>query len=100
MKDGKPVLMKEPKVEFIDDGPGMPVGINRFIGRRPVFAFGNSDGDLQMLQYTAAGTGARFMASCITPMPSANGLMTAIPASASSTRRSPRERLRAGPSST
>lgn len=60
-KDGKPVLMKEPKVEFIDDGPGKPVGINRFIGRRPVFAFGNSDGDLQMLQYTAAGSGARFM---------------------------------------
>ena len=59
--DGKPVLMKEPKVEFIDDGPGKPVGINRFIGRRPVFAFGNSDGDLQMLQWTAAGSGARFM---------------------------------------
>ena len=60
-KDGKPVLMKEPKVEFVDDGPGKPVGINRFIGRRPVFAFGNSDGDLQMLQWTAAGGGARFM---------------------------------------
>ena len=60
-KDGKPVLMKEAKVEFIDDGPGKPVGINRFIRRRPVFAFGNSDGDLQMLQYTAAGPGARFM---------------------------------------
>jgi len=60
MKDGKPVLMKEPKVEFIDDGPGKPVGINRFIGRRPIMAFGNSDGDLQMLQYTTAGDGARF----------------------------------------
>jgi phosphoglycolate phosphatase-like HAD superfamily hydrolase len=59
--DGKPVLMKEPKVEFVDDGPGKPVGINRFIGRRPILAFGNSDGDLQMLQWTAAGTGARFM---------------------------------------
>jgi phosphoglycolate phosphatase-like HAD superfamily hydrolase len=58
--DGKPVLIKEPKIEFIDDGPGKPVGINRFIGRRPVFAFGNSDGDLQMLQWTAAGDGARF----------------------------------------
>ncbi|UGY15794.1 haloacid dehalogenase-like hydrolase [Bradyrhizobium septentrionale] len=58
--DGKPVLMKEAKVEFIDDGPGKPVGINRFIGRRPIFAFGNSDGDLQMLQWTAAGQGARF----------------------------------------
>ena len=58
--DGKLVLMKEPKVEFVDDGPGKPVGINRFIGRRPIFAFGNSDGDLQMLQWTMAGSGARF----------------------------------------
>jgi phosphoglycolate phosphatase-like HAD superfamily hydrolase len=57
----KPVLMKEPKIEFIDDGPGKRVGINRFIGRRPVFAFGNSDGDQQMLEWTAAGTGLRFM---------------------------------------
>ncbi len=59
--DGKPTLIKEAKVEFIDDGPGKPVGINRFIGRRPILAFGNSDGDHQMLQYTAAGPGARFM---------------------------------------
>ena len=59
--DGKPVLMKLPKVEFVDDGPGKPVGINRFIGRRPIFAFGNSDGDQQMLEWTAAGSGARFM---------------------------------------
>jgi phosphoglycolate phosphatase-like HAD superfamily hydrolase len=57
--DGRPVLMKLAKVEFIDDGPGKPVGINRFIGRRPVFAFGNSDGDLQMLQWTAAGNQGR-----------------------------------------
>ena len=59
--DGVPVLMKEAKVEFVDDGPGKAVGINRFIGRRPVFAFGNSDGDQQMLEWTAAGAGARFM---------------------------------------
>jgi phosphoglycolate phosphatase-like HAD superfamily hydrolase len=59
--DGKTSLLKLPKIEFIDDGPGKPVGINRFIGRRPIFAFGNSDGDLQMLQYTASGNGARFM---------------------------------------
>jgi phosphoglycolate phosphatase-like HAD superfamily hydrolase len=58
--NGKPELIKLAKVEFIDDGPGKPVGINRFIGRRPIFAFGNSDGDLQMLQWTAAGEGARF----------------------------------------
>jgi phosphoglycolate phosphatase-like HAD superfamily hydrolase len=57
----RPVLIKEPKVEFIDDGPGKAEGINRFIGRRPIFAFGNSDGDQQMLEWTAAGAGARFM---------------------------------------
>ncbi|TDR93553.1 phosphoserine phosphatase [Enterovirga rhinocerotis] len=57
--DGRPQLYKEAEVEFVDDGPGKPVGINRFIGRRPILAFGNSDGDLQMLQYTAAGTGPR-----------------------------------------
>lgn len=57
--NGRPELVKERKVEFIDDGPGKPVGINRFIGRRPILAFGNSDGDLQMLQYTAGGHGAR-----------------------------------------
>jgi hypothetical protein len=59
--DGQPVLTKLPKIEFIDDGPGKPVGINRFIGRRPILAFGNSDGDHQMLQWTAAGSGARFI---------------------------------------
>ena len=58
--DGKPVLVKDAKVEFIDDGPGKPVGINRFIGRRPIFAFGNSDGDRQMLEWTMAASGARF----------------------------------------
>ncbi len=57
--DGKPTLIKEPKVEFVDDGPGKPVGINRFIGRRPILAFGNSDGDQQMLEYTTAGEGPR-----------------------------------------
>jgi phosphoserine phosphatase len=59
--DGVPVLMREAKVDFIDDGPGKPVAIQKFIGRRPIFAFGNSDGDQQMLQWTAAGAGARFM---------------------------------------
>jgi phosphoglycolate phosphatase-like HAD superfamily hydrolase len=58
--NGKPELLKLAKIEFVDDGPGKPVGINRFIGRRPIFAFGNSDGDLAMLQWTMAGEGARF----------------------------------------
>jgi len=61
MRAGKPVLMQLPELGFIDDGPGKPGGINLHIGRRPIFAFGNSDGDLQMLQWTAAGAGARFM---------------------------------------
>jgi phosphoglycolate phosphatase-like HAD superfamily hydrolase len=58
---GKVELIKEPKIEFVDDGPGKPVGINRFMGRHPIFAFGNSDGDQQMLEYTASGSGPRFM---------------------------------------
>lgn len=57
----KPVLLKETRIEFIDEGPGKPVGVHRFLGRRPIFAFGNSDGDQQMLQWVAAGPGARFM---------------------------------------
>ncbi|MFE1598312.1 HAD family hydrolase [Methylobacterium sp. ID0610] len=59
--DGQPVLIKEAKVEFIDDGPGKPSGIDRVIGRQPILAFGNSDGDQQMLEWTAAGTGPRFL---------------------------------------
>jgi phosphoglycolate phosphatase-like HAD superfamily hydrolase len=59
VRDGKPVLIRGPKVEFVDDGPGKPVGIYRAIGRRPIAAFGNSDGDLEMLQFTAAGEGRR-----------------------------------------
>jgi hypothetical protein len=50
-----------PEIDFIDDKAGKPVGIHKFIGRRPIAAFGNSDGDLQMLQWTAAGDGERLM---------------------------------------
>jgi phosphoglycolate phosphatase-like HAD superfamily hydrolase len=56
-RDGKPVIVRKPKLDFVDDGPGKPVGIYRDIGRKPILAFGNSDGDLQMLQYTASGAG-------------------------------------------
>ncbi|WP_049735419.1 HAD family hydrolase [Rhizobium ecuadorense] len=59
-RDGRPVLMKEPGVDFVDDKAGKPVGIQRHIGRRPIAAFGNSDGDLQMLQWTCTGSGLRF----------------------------------------
>ena len=61
MQDGAPVLVREAKVDFIDDGPGKPVGIQRFLGVQPIFAFGNSDGDQQMLEWTAAGSGKRFL---------------------------------------
>ena len=61
LRDGKPVLVKLPELNFIDDKAGKPVGIQMQIGRRPVLAFGNSDGDQQMLQWTAAGSGMRFM---------------------------------------
>jgi hypothetical protein len=59
LRDGKPVLVRLPEINFVDDGPGKPVGIQMHIGRRPIAAFGNSDGDLQMLQWTAAGPGPR-----------------------------------------
>ena len=60
LRDGKPVLVKLAAVDLVDDGPGKPVGIHQFIAQRPIAAFGNSDGDLQMLQWTAAGSGKRF----------------------------------------
>ena len=53
------MLVRLPEINFIDDGVGKPVGINQHIGRHPIAAFGNSDGDLQMLQWTTAGQGAR-----------------------------------------
>ena len=61
MRDGQPVLVRLAEINFIDDKAGKPVGINQHIGRRPIAAFGNSDGDLQMLQWTAAGEGRRLM---------------------------------------
>jgi hypothetical protein len=60
LRDGQPMLVRLPELNFNDDKGGKPVGINRHIGRRPIAAFGNSDGDLQMLQYTGVGSGARF----------------------------------------
>ena len=60
LRNGKPVLVLLPEINFIDDNAGKPIGINQYIGRRPIASFGNSDGDLQMMQWTAAGSGARF----------------------------------------
>ncbi len=59
VRDGKPVIARLPEVDFIDDKAGKPVGIHRFIGRRPVLAFGNSDGDFEMLEWTTAAAGPR-----------------------------------------
>lgn len=59
MQDGRGVLVQKPSIDFIDDGPGKPVGINTFIGRRPIIAVGNSDGDFEMLEYTTTGDGPR-----------------------------------------
>ena len=55
MVDGKPMLMRDAKIDFVDDKAGKPVGINSHIGRRPIMAFGNSDGDFEMLQWTTVG---------------------------------------------
>lgn len=60
MRNNKPVLVRLPELNFINDKAGKPIGINQHIGRRPIAAFGNSDGDLQMLQWTTAGNGPRF----------------------------------------
>jgi len=59
VRDGKPVVVKVAEIDLIDDKAGKPVGIHRQIGRRPVMAFGNSDGDFEMLEYTTGGDGAR-----------------------------------------
>ena len=60
LRDGKPVIVRLPELNFFDDKAGKPAAIQHHIGRRPIFAAGNSDGDLQMLQWTSAGTGPRF----------------------------------------
>jgi phosphoserine phosphatase len=60
MRDGQPLLFRLPEVNFVDDKAGKPVGINEYIGQRPIAAFGNSDGDLEMLQWTTGAGAVRF----------------------------------------
>jgi hypothetical protein len=60
LRDGKPVLIRLPEIDFIDDKAGKPVGIQKFIGRRPIAAFGNSDGDFEMLEWVTSASGPRF----------------------------------------
>jgi hypothetical protein len=59
LRNGKPAIVRLPEIDFIDDKAGKPVGIHKFIGRRPIAAFGNSDGDFEMLEWTTTGTGPR-----------------------------------------
>jgi hypothetical protein len=59
MRDGNPAIVRLPELDFIDDKAGKPAGIHKFIGRRPIAAFGNSDGDFQMLEWTTTAPGAR-----------------------------------------
>jgi hypothetical protein len=59
LRDGMPVLLRQPEMDFLDDKEGKPIAINKFIGRQPIFAAGNSDGDLQMLQWTTDTDGRR-----------------------------------------
>jgi phosphoserine phosphatase len=61
MRDGQPVLIRTPEIHLVDDGDGKPVGIHSYIGEQPIAAFGNSDGDLEMLQWTATGNGPRLI---------------------------------------
>jgi phosphoserine phosphatase len=60
VQDGKPMIMRLPELNFVDDKDGKPLGINNHIGKRPIAAFGNSDGDFEMLQWTTSGEGRRF----------------------------------------
>jgi hypothetical protein len=60
LRNGQPTIVRLPQIDFIDDKAGKPVGIHKFIGKRPIAAFGNSDGDFEMLEWTTAGTGPRF----------------------------------------
>ena len=96
MRDGKPVLLKLPAVDFIDDKEGKPIGIQKFIGRRPIFAFGNSDGDHQMLQWTAAGSGPHSWASSTIRTPNVNGPTIALRISGNWIRHWTRPMRRAG----
>ncbi|MGI9402772.1 MAG: HAD family hydrolase, partial [Rhizobiaceae bacterium] len=60
VRDGVPVIVRKPEIDFVDDKEGKPIGIHKFIGKRPIAAFGNSDGDFQMLEWTTSGPGRRF----------------------------------------
>jgi hypothetical protein len=99
LRDGKPVLMKLPALNFVDDKVGKPVGIQMHIGRQPIAAFGNSDGDLQMLEWAKEGGGVRF-ALIVYHTDAEREWAYDRNSLAASTRRSTPPRRWAGPSST
>ena len=84
MRDGLPVLVRLPEINFIDDGPGKPVGINQHIGRRPIAAFGNSDGDFRCCNGPPPARALDLDCSCTTPTPTESGRTTASPKSVAS----------------
>ena len=99
LRDGSPVIVKTPELVHNDDKDGKPVGIQRHIGRRPIVAFGNSDGDFQMLEWTTAGKGPRFgMIIHHTDAERESRLRPREATSANSTKRSTRPKARAGSS--
>jgi hypothetical protein len=59
VRNGRPAIVRLPEIDFIDEKAGKPVGIHKFIGRRPIAAFGNSDGDFEMIEWTTSAPGAR-----------------------------------------
>ncbi len=98
VRDGQPVLIKLPEVDLIDDKEGKPVGIQSRIGRRPIAAFGNSDGDFQMLQWAMAGPACVLPSSSTTTTRRVSTPMTAPTSYSSSTRAGTRRWPGAGPS--
>ncbi len=64
LRNDRPVIMRLPEIDFVDDQAGKPVAIEKFIGRRPIAAFGNSDGDYEMLRYVTAGQGSQLGTDC------------------------------------
>ncbi|MFO0952122.1 MAG: hypothetical protein U0835_13430 [Isosphaeraceae bacterium] len=84
LRNDSPALVRLPEVDFIDDKAGKPVAIGKFIGKRPIAAFGNSDGDYEMLRYVTSALKARLGLIVFTPMPTANTTTTAIRLSAAS----------------
>jgi len=100
MREGTPVLVRLPELDFYDDKEGKPVAIHQQIGRRPLAAFGNSDGDLQMLQWTTAGQGPRFALYVHHTDAEREWATTGSPAWAASTKASTKHRRKAGRLST